>query len=75
MLCYTRADYWGDQIKYIVTDVVGLAEKDNWHWPGFSRSAAEWILKHRPGINGLAVDTVSCDNGPFTGMSGYFCMG
>ena len=33
------------------------------HFPGFAPEAAEWLMKERK-VVGLAVDTLSLDNGP-----------
>jgi len=51
------ADYVGDAAKY--TGASGGV----FHFPGFGSDAAEWLLKERSAV-GLAVDTLSLDNGP-----------
>lgn len=33
----------------------------NKHFPGFSNAAIDWLLEHRPWINGIGVDTSSVD--------------
>jgi kynurenine formamidase len=50
-------DYTGDGAKY--TGVTG----GTFHFPGFSAEATEWLLKERS-VVGIAVDTLSLDNGP-----------
>ena len=50
-------EYVGDAAKY-----TGAAN-GVFHFPGFSPEAAEWLLKERKAV-GLAVDTLSLDNGP-----------
>jgi kynurenine formamidase len=39
------------------------AKDGTFHFPGFSPEAAEWLMKERS-VVGLAVDTLSLDNGP-----------
>jgi kynurenine formamidase len=51
------AEYVGDGAKY--TGASGSVL----HFPGFGSDAAEWLLKERSAV-GLAVDTLSLDNGP-----------
>ena len=51
------AQYVGDPAKYTGKDVSGT-----FHFPGFAPELAAWLLKERK-ILGLAVDTLSLDNG------------
>jgi kynurenine formamidase len=49
-----------------VSDAAKFTGKDNsgmLHFPGFGADAAEWLMKERK-VVGLAVDTLSLDNGP-----------
>jgi len=48
----------GDAAKYAGKDASGVL-----HFPGVSPELAEWLLKERQ-VLGLAVDTLSLDNGP-----------
>jgi kynurenine formamidase len=54
---------WPDATRYLGTDVAG--DVANLHFPGFSREAAEWLVKERD-IAGIGVDTPSIDYGPST---------
>ena len=45
--------YWGDKKHYLGTDVFG--DVANLHFPGFSREAAEWLVRERS-IDAIAVD-------------------
>lgn len=36
---------------------------DNIHYPGISPKAAEWIVKNRPTVYGMGIDTISGDYG------------
>jgi len=54
---------WPDAKRYLGTDVPG--DVANLHFPGFSREAAEWLVKQRD-IKGIGVDTPSIDHGPST---------
>jgi kynurenine formamidase len=54
---------WGelaisDPARFIGRDIAG-----DMHFPGFSPDAAAWLLKERD-VAGIAVDTLSLDNGP-----------
>lgn len=53
--------YWGDKKRYLGTDVAG--DVANLHFPGFSKEAVEWLLRHR-NVDAIAVDTASIDHGP-----------
>jgi kynurenine formamidase len=59
--CVAMLSGWGQHVgnaaKYTGKDSGGT-----FHFPGFSPSAAEWLLKERK-VLGLAVDTLSLDNG------------
>ena len=52
------AQHVDDGAKYTGKDAGGV-----FHFPGFAPQAAEWLLKERK-VAGLAVDTLSLDNGP-----------
>jgi kynurenine formamidase len=52
------ASHVGDATRYTGKDAAGT-----FHFPGFSSALAEWLLKERR-VLGLAVDTLSLDNGP-----------
>jgi kynurenine formamidase len=54
---------WPDAKRYLGTDQQG--DVANLHFPGFSREAAEWLVRERD-INAIAVDTPSIDYGPST---------
>ena len=54
---------WPDKKRYLGTDVAG--DVANLHFPGFSREAAEFLVRERD-INGIGVDTPSIDSGPST---------
>jgi kynurenine formamidase len=51
------AKYVGDAPKFTGKDTSGT-----FHFPGISPDAAAWLLKHRK-VRGIAVDTLSLDNG------------
>ena len=52
------ASHVGDAAKFTGKDAGGT-----FHFPGVSPELAEWLLKER-NVLGLAVDTLSLDNGP-----------
>ncbi len=52
---------WSDRKRYLGTDIAG--DVANLHFPGFSKDAAEFLLRERD-INGVGVDTPSIDHGP-----------
>jgi len=52
------ARHVSDPAKYTGKDASGV-----FHFPGVGPEAAEWLMKERT-ISGLAVDTLSLDNGP-----------
>jgi kynurenine formamidase len=60
--CVAMLSGWGahvgDATKYTGKDAGG-----SFHFPGVSPELAEWLLKERS-VLGLAVDTLSLDNGP-----------
>ena len=61
--CVAMHSGWGrlataDPARFIGRDVNGTM-----HFPGVGPDAAEWLLKERQ-VTGLAVDTLSLDNGP-----------
>ena len=51
---------WPDKQKYMGTAKAG--DVANLHFPGFSREAAEFLVKQRS-LNGLGIDTASIDYG------------
>lgn len=51
---------WPDHKRYLGTDVPG--DTSNLHFPGFSKEAAEFLVKER-NINAIGVDTPSIDYG------------
>ncbi len=55
--------YWGDKRRYLGTDTQG--DVANLHFPGFSREAAEFLVRERD-IAAIAIDTPSIDYGPST---------
>ena len=52
------ASHVGDAARYTGKDAGG-----SFHFPGVAPELAEWLLKER-NVRGLAVDTLSLDNGP-----------
>jgi len=61
--CVAMHSGWGqlataDPARFIGRDVNGTM-----HFPGIAPEAAEWLMKERQ-VAGLAVDTLSLDNGP-----------
>jgi kynurenine formamidase len=52
---------WPDRKRYLGTDVAG--DTANLHFPGFSREAAEFLVRQRR-IDAIGVDTPSIDHGP-----------
>lgn len=57
-----------DQSAYRNADNRGIM-----HFPGFSRVAAEFLVKER-GIGGIGVDTLSLDHGPSTDFGTHFAV-
>jgi len=55
--------YWTDKVHYLGTDKHG--DVANLHFPGFSKEAAEFLVKERD-IAAIAVDTASMDCGQST---------
>lgn len=53
--------FWGDRKRYFGTDQEG--DVTNLRFPGFSKDAAEFLLKERT-INAVGTDTPSIDFGP-----------
>lgn len=53
--------FWGDRKRYFGTDQPG--DVVNLHFPGFSKEAAEFLVKQRR-INAVGIDTPSIDYGP-----------
>jgi kynurenine formamidase len=59
--CVAMNSGWARHVgspKYMGKDAGGV-----FHFPGFSPLAAEWLMKERK-VAGIAVDTLSLDNGP-----------
>jgi len=61
--CVALHSGWGelatsDQARFVGRDVNGT-----FHFPGFAPDAAAWLIKERQ-VAGIAVDTMSLDNGP-----------
>jgi kynurenine formamidase len=54
------ARYWPDRKKYFGTDAPH--DPTTLHFPGFSKEAAEFLLKERR-IDGVGIDTASIDYG------------
>jgi kynurenine formamidase len=52
------AQHLADAAKFTGKDAAGIL-----HFPGFGIDAVEWLMKERK-VAGLAVDTLSLDNGP-----------
>jgi kynurenine formamidase len=55
--------YWGDKLRYLGTAKTG--DVANLHFPGFSKEAAEFLVKERD-IAAVGVDTASMDYGQST---------
>ena len=55
--------FWGNKLSYLGTDKPG--DVANLHFPGFSKEAAEFLVKQRD-IAAIGVDTASIDYGPST---------
>jgi kynurenine formamidase len=52
---------WPDRARYLGTDRPG--DTANLHFPGFSKEAAEWLVRERD-VAAIGVDTASIDHGP-----------
>jgi kynurenine formamidase len=52
---------WPDRKRYLGTDKPG--DVANLHFPGFSKEAAEWLVRERD-VAAIGVDTASIDHGP-----------
>ena len=62
VLMYTGwGKYWGDRKLYFGTDKAG--DVINLHFPGFSKEAAEFLIKQR-NVKAVGLDTPSIDHGP-----------
>jgi kynurenine formamidase len=57
------ARFWPDKARYLGTAERG--DTQHLHFPGFSREAAEWLVRERQ-VAAIAVDTASIDHGPAT---------
>ncbi len=53
--------YWPDKVRYLGSETPG--EVKSLHFPGFSKEAAEFLVKERK-IDGVGIDTPSIDHGP-----------
>jgi kynurenine formamidase len=53
--------YWGERKRYFGSDAPG--DTENLHFPGFSKEAAEFLVKQR-GVKAVGLDTPSIDHGP-----------
>jgi kynurenine formamidase len=53
--------YWGERKRYFGTDAPG--DTENLHFPGFSKEAAEFLVKQRS-VKAVGLDTPSIDHGP-----------
>jgi kynurenine formamidase len=53
--------YWGERKRYFGTDAPG--DTENLHFPGFSKEAAEFLVKQRA-VKAVGLDTPSIDHGP-----------
>jgi kynurenine formamidase len=53
--------YWGDRKQYFGADEPG--DVVNLHFPGFSKEAAEFLIKQRA-VKAIGIDTPSIDHGP-----------
>jgi kynurenine formamidase len=61
--CVALYSAWGE---LLVTDEAKFTGRDvngTFHFPGFDPDAAEWMIRERK-VAGIAVDTLSLDNGP-----------
>jgi len=61
--CVALYSGWGE---LLVTDEARFSGRDidgTFHFPGFAPEAAAWMMKERK-VAGIAVDTLSLDNGP-----------
>jgi len=61
--CVALYSGWGE---LLVTDEARYSGRDiggTFHFPGFAPEAAEWMVRERR-VAGIAVDTLSLDNGP-----------
>jgi kynurenine formamidase len=62
VLAYTGwGKYWGDRKRYFGADEPGNVS--DLHFPGFSREAAEFLVKQRR-VKAVGIDTPSIDHGP-----------
>src|SRR5437899_7672453 len=53
--------HWPDKVRYLGSDTPG--DPKTLHFPGFSKEAAEFLVKERA-IDGGGIDTPSIDHGP-----------
>jgi kynurenine formamidase len=61
--CVALHSGWGELATADPARFVGRDVNGTMHFPGFAPAAAAWLLKERQ-VAGLAVDTMSLDNGP-----------
>lgn len=60
--------YWDDAVKYRGVDGAG-----KFHFPGFSRTAAE-LLVHERRVNALGIDNLSIDHGPSADFASHLVL-
>ncbi len=61
--CVALYSAWGE---LLITDEARFSGRDingTFHFPGFAPEAAQWMIRERK-VVGIAVDTLSLDNGP-----------
>ena len=61
--CVALHSGWGELATVDPARFIGRDVNGTMHFPGFAPEAAAWLLKERQ-VAGLAVDTMSLDNGP-----------
>jgi kynurenine formamidase len=61
--CVALSSGWGELIAKDAAKFSGRDIDGTFHFPGFDPDAAEWMIKERR-VAGIAVDTLSLDNGP-----------
>jgi kynurenine formamidase len=61
--CVALYSGWGELLATDEARFTGRDVNGTFHFPGFDPDAAEWMIKERK-VAGLAVDTLSLDNGP-----------
>jgi kynurenine formamidase len=61
--CVAMHSGWGKLLQTDPAAFVGRDVNGTLHFPGFSPEAVDWMMKERQ-VLGIAVDTMSLDNGP-----------